>query len=70
MKIFISPDSFKGSLSAKQVADLIEKGFRKVFTEADYLKVPVSDGGEGILQILINATNGKKYSEFVTDPLG
>ena len=70
MKILISPDSFKGSLSAKQVADLIEKGFRKVFTEADYLKVPVSDGGEGILQILINATNGKKYSEFVTDPLG
>ena len=70
MKILISPDSFKGSLSAKQVADLIEKGFRKVFIEADYLKVPVSDGGEGILQILINATNGKKYSEFVTDPLG
>jgi len=70
MKIIIAPDSFKGSLTAKQVADFVEKGFRKVFPEADYLKVPVSDGGEGILQILVDATSGEKYSEFVTDPLG
>ncbi len=70
MKIIITPDSFKGSLTAKQVTDFVEKGFKKIFPEADYIKIPVSDGGEGILQILVNATNGKKYSEIVTDPLG
>lgn len=45
MKIVIAPDSFKESLSALEVAEAIEAGFRQVFPEAHYVKVPVADGG-------------------------
>ena len=45
MKIVIAPDSYKESLSALQVARAVEAGFRQVFPAADYVLVPVADGG-------------------------
>ncbi|EGS9780197.1 hypothetical protein I3172_000352 [Salmonella enterica subsp. enterica serovar Dublin] len=45
MKIVIAPDSFKESLSAMAVAEAIEKGFREIYPDADYVKVPMADGG-------------------------
>jgi glycerate kinase len=45
MKIVISPDSFKGSNTSLRVATFIEEGFRKVFPDAAYVKVPIADGG-------------------------
>ena len=47
MKIVIAPDSYKESLSALEVATAIEQGFREIWPDADYLKIPVADGGEG-----------------------
>ena len=47
MKIVIAPDSYKESLSATEVAQAIEKGFREIFPDAQYVSVPVADGGEG-----------------------
>ncbi|MCX9930592.1 glycerate kinase [Escherichia coli] len=47
MKIVIAPDSYKESLSASEVAQAIEKGFREIFPDAQYVSVPVADGGEG-----------------------
>lgn len=47
MKIVIAPDSYKESLSATEVAQAIEKGFREIFPNALYVKVPLADGGEG-----------------------
>ncbi|MDQ5892218.1 MAG: glycerate 2-kinase, partial [Pseudomonadota bacterium] len=47
MKIVIAPDSYKESLSAQEVATQIEKGFREIFPDACYVKLPVADGGEG-----------------------
>nr|WP_314544390.1 glycerate kinase [uncultured Massilia sp.] len=70
MKIVIAPDSFKESLSALQVASAIEAGFRDVFPEADYVKVPVADGGEGTVQAMIDATGGRRVEHTVTGPLG
>lgn len=49
MRILIAPDKFKGSLSGKQAAEAIERGFSKVFPQANYIQLPLADGGEGIL---------------------
>ncbi len=70
MKIVIAPNSFKGSLTSQEVADTISQSFLKIFPDAKIEKIPLADGGEGTTQILVNATNGKIYSEFVTSPLG
>jgi len=70
MKIVIAPDSFKESLSALQVAAAIEAGMREVWPDAQYVKVPVADGGEGTVQALIDATGGRRVEVGVTGPLG
>ena len=70
MKIVIAPDSFKESLNAFEVANAIEKGFKHIFPDATYVKVPMADGGEGMVQALIDATQGKLMEMEVTAPLG
>ncbi|PJG83737.1 glycerate kinase [Caviibacterium pharyngocola] len=70
MKILIAPDSFKESLTALEVADAIETGFKRIFPDADYLKIPMADGGEGTVQSLVDATKGKLFEVEVTAPLG
>ncbi|MEC0664789.1 glycerate kinase [Priestia flexa] len=70
MKIVIAPDSFKESLSALEVAEAVEKGFKQVLPQANYVKVPMADGGEGTVQSLVDATDGEIISKTVTGPLG
>ena len=70
MKIVIAPDSFKGSLTALQVAEAIEVGLRRVFPTAAIEKVPMADGGEGTVQSLVDATGGEILTARVRDPLG
>ena len=70
MKIVIAPDSFKGSLTAVEAADAIEIGFRAVYPDAEYVKVPMADGGEGTLQSLVDATSGTIINQSVIGPMG
>ncbi|WP_413741526.1 glycerate kinase [Sodalis sp. RH15] len=70
MKIVIAPDSYKESLSALEVATQIEKGFREVFPDAHYVKLPVADGGEGTVEAMVAATGGEIVKVRVTGPLG
>ncbi|MDN2453815.1 glycerate kinase [Lactobacillus sp. UCMA15818] len=70
MKFVIAPDSFKGSLTAKEVALAIKKGISKIFPTAVFELVPMADGGEGTVQSLVDATNGTIISKEVTGPLG
>ncbi|TFW19366.1 glycerate kinase [Duganella callida] len=70
MKIVIAPDSFKESLTAMAVANEIEAGFREIFPDAEYLKLPVADGGEGTVQAMIDASGGRRVALDVTGPLG
>ena len=58
MKIVIAPDSYKESLSALDVASAIEAGFRDIFPDAHYVKIPVADGGEGTVEAMVAATKG------------
>ena len=70
MKIVIAPDSFKESLSALEVAEAIEAGFKQIFPEACYVKLPMADGGEGTVRALVDATDGRIVPVTVTGPLG
>lgn len=69
MKIVIAPDSFKESLSSIEVANAIEAGFRRVFPDAEYVSLPVADGGEGTAEALIYASNGQRKCTQVNDPI-
>ena len=70
MKIVIAPDSFKESLTALEVANAIETGFKRIFPNAEYVKLPMADGGEGTVQSLVDATQGRLIETEVTAPLG
>lgn len=69
-KIVIAPDSYKESLSALEVAHAVEAGFRQVFPDAEYVLVPVADGGEGTVDAMVAATDGRREKVTVTGPLG
>jgi len=70
MRIIVAPDSFKGSVSALGVAEAMERGIRVVFPEAEVLKVPIADGGEGTVEALVVATGGRLLHTEVRGPLG
>lgn len=69
-KYVLAPDSFKESMTAKEACDAMEIGIRKVEEDAEIIKVPMADGGEGTVDALVDATNGKKIVVEVTGPLG
>ena len=69
MNIVISPDSFKDCLPAEKVASSIAKGIQKVYPEAITTQIPISDGGEGLLDALVVSTGGKLQTVRVKDPL-
>ncbi|MCI4130181.1 glycerate kinase [Bacillus haynesii] len=70
MKIVIAPDSFKESMTSLEAARSIEKGFKAVLSDAEYVNIPVADGGEGTVQALVDATGGDIVYQTVTGPLG
>ena len=68
-KFVLAPDSFKESMTAKEVCVAMEKGIRKVFSDAEIVHVPMADGGEGTVESLVDATNGHKEYIEVQGPL-
>ena len=64
----VAPDSFKGTFSAPEVAAAIAAGLRQGGTEA--VELPVADGGEGTLEVLVGALGGEYLTANVSDPLG
>jgi glycerate kinase len=70
MKIVIAPDSFKESLSANKCAQAIKAGFTNVFPDAEYVCLPIADGGEGTVEAMVVATGGHIVDLEVTGPMG
>lgn len=70
MKVVIAPDSYKESLTAMEVATAIENGFKEIMPNAEYIKLPMADGGEGTVQSLVDATGGDIVTVEVMGPLG
>ena len=70
MKIVIAPQSFKGSVSALQAAQAIQRGALAASPDATTVLVPVADGGDGTLEVLVDSTGGRIFRSIVTGPLG
>ena len=68
MKIIIAPQSFKGSLTAKEATKIISDCARNIFPESDLIGIPIADGGDGTLETIIDATNGKLMNSQVKGP--
>ncbi|HEU0025430.1 MAG TPA: glycerate kinase [Thermoleophilaceae bacterium] len=64
----VAPDSFKGTFSAAEVAAAIAAGLRSAGREA--VALPVADGGEGTMDVLLSALGGARRRATVSDPLG
>lgn len=69
MKVVIAPDKFKGSLSATEVCNAIEKGVKSVDDQIEVLKMPLADGGEGTLDVIESIYNPIRIEVQVLDPL-
>ncbi|MGN8646609.1 glycerate kinase [Gracilibacillus sp. HCP3S3_G5_1] len=70
MKILVSPDSFKESMTASKVANIMREAIMSVKPDSEVVKLPVADGGEGTLDALLLAHGGEVYYQQVTGPLG
>ena len=70
MKIIVAPDSFKECLDAGEVASAIAEGIFSVSPDAEVRLVPLSDGGEGMTEILAESLGGELVPAKVTGPMG
>jgi len=70
MRILVAPDSYKESLTASDVALFIAEGIRRVLPTAEVISIPLSDGGEGLIDTLVAGTAGSVITKEVTGPLG
>ncbi len=68
MKIIAAPNAFKGSLTATEAAAAMAEGIRQVMPEAEIVEVPVADGGDGLVDVAVEALNGERRSLRVTGP--
>lgn len=69
MNVLVAPDSFKECLSARQVAQHISKGILDVYPAAKVHQVSISDGGEGLLDALLQGIGGVLQAAMVKNPL-
>ncbi len=70
MKFVLAPDSFKESMTSKEACEAMERGIKKVIPNAECIKVPMADGGEGTVEALVESTNGEIDEVEVLNPLG
>ena len=70
MRILIAPDKFKNSMSASEAAAMIAVGVKAVYPNAEIIKMPLSDGGEGLVDVLTGSRSSSLQHKIVTGPLG
>ncbi|MUN37743.1 glycerate kinase [Actinomadura litoris] len=70
MRVVVAPDSFKGSLTARDACAAIAAGVRRAAPAARVRAVPMADGGEGTLDCFLGARGGRRVEVAATDPLG
>ena len=69
-KILLVPDSFKGTLSSRQVCQVMAGQLRRFFPQAQVISIPVADGGEGSVEAFLAAAGGERRTRTVTGPFG
>ncbi len=70
MRVLVAPDKFRGTLSAAQAARAIAVGWRRERPDDEVVEVPMADGGDGTLEILVTALGGAIRHARVSGPLG
>jgi glycerate kinase len=70
LRVVLSPDSLKGVLDADDAADALAEGVLAEVPGADVVRAPLSDGGEGLVEVLAAARGGQRRRVVVADPLG
>ena len=68
-KIVIVTDSFKGCLSSQEVEKAVETGIHSVLSTCQTVCIPIADGGEGMLEVMVEMTHGEYCEVTVHDPL-
>lgn len=69
-RFIIAPDSFKGTLTAAEVCDIVAQAFAAVFPTAEMVKLPVADGGEGLSAALHRVLGGRRVTATVSGVFG
>ena len=69
-KFVVIPDSFKGTLTSKEVCEIMEASISKILPEAEVVKLPVADGGEGSVEAFLTALGGERVKVQAQDPYG
>ncbi len=70
MRIAIAPQGFKGSLGPWEAARAIQRGSNKIFPDSQTTLIPVADGGNGTLEVLVGEKSGNYSQAIVAGPLG
>jgi len=70
LRIVLAPDSFKGTMTAAEVCEAMERGMRQELPEAEFDRIPMADGGEGTIEAIVSAARGQIEEIEVAGPLG
>ena len=68
MKVVIAIDSFKGSLSSTQTGQAVAEAIKDRFPTCQIELIPIADGGEGMLTVMLNSVGGKIQHLFAHNP--
>ena len=69
-KVILAPDSFKGTMTAREICGIISREVKICMPEAEVLCIPMSDGGEGMSESYVSLIGGERKTKEVTGPLG
>ena len=70
MKLLFASDSFKGTLSSQEIAQMLTQAVHQVFDDPECIQMPVADGGEGSIDAVVSAVGGTKRKVNVRGPMG
>jgi len=70
MKIVVASDKWRGSFTSAAAGEAIAVGIRRALPDADVRVVPLADGGEGTLDVVLTTTDAEIFEPEVTGPLG
>ena len=69
-RFILAPDSFKGTMTASEICDIMEEVIKELVPEGEIVKIPMSDGGEGMVEAYHGLLGGSRHSARVTGPDG
>ncbi|MBA4745587.1 MAG: glycerate kinase [Muricauda sp.] len=69
MKFILAPDKYKGSLTGREFCEIVARGIKKVFPNAETINRPLADGGDGTIDVVADYLNASKVFVTVKDPL-